>query len=129
MTTHSTISDMETKLSAPEMTDEIFKNETIVHDAVKDSDSSSQTTAVGETGEKQELEDTASPLPPQGPQEGDALNDHLTGFKLAALLFSTGLVFFTLLLDNSIISTVCDGFPSSSRLSRTALVLRCCATS
>ncbi|KAI1821872.1 major facilitator superfamily domain-containing protein [Xylaria intraflava] len=39
------------------------------------------------------------------PQEGDILNDHITGVKLLALLGSTGLIFFALLLDSSIIST------------------------
>ncbi|KAI1813743.1 MFS general substrate transporter [Poronia punctata] len=43
--------------------------------------------------------------PVQGPQEGDALNDYLTGIKLFALLCSTGMIYFVLLLDTSIIST------------------------
>ncbi|KAI0533042.1 major facilitator superfamily domain-containing protein [Xylaria digitata] len=59
-----------------------------------------------EAGEKQldAPTDAVSPVP-EGPQVGDALDDHLTGFQLFALLFSTGLIFFVLLLDNSIIST------------------------
>ncbi|KAI0910721.1 major facilitator superfamily domain-containing protein [Ustulina deusta] len=74
----------------------------------KESDSSSrESTTTEEVGEKkQDLPtDAVSPSPGEGRQEGDALDDHLTGFKLFALLFSTGLIFFVLLLDNSIIST------------------------
>ncbi|KAI8952715.1 major facilitator superfamily domain-containing protein [Xylaria longipes] len=76
-------------------------------DEVKEADLSSRlSTTTEEAGEKEVSSpvNTTSPSP-EGPQEGDALNDHLTGFKLAALLCSTGLIFFVLLLDNSIIST------------------------
>ncbi|KAI1171454.1 major facilitator superfamily domain-containing protein [Nemania sp. FL0916] len=49
---------------------------------------------------------TISSSPPlDGPQEGDASHDYLTGLRLFLLLSSTGLIFFVLLLDNSIIST------------------------
>ncbi|KAI0491189.1 major facilitator superfamily domain-containing protein [Xylaria cf. heliscus] len=90
---------------------EPLKMDAQLRDDVKEPDlSSGLSTTTEEAGEKQ-LESSAnapspSPSPsPEGPQEGDALNDYLTGFKLAALLCSTGLIFFVLLLDNSIIST------------------------
>ncbi|KAI0454546.1 major facilitator superfamily domain-containing protein [Xylaria acuta] len=80
-----------------------------LRDEVKETDSSSRlsTTTEEAAGEKQldpPANDTTSPSS-EGPQEGDALNDYLTGFKLFTLLCSTGLIFFVLLLDNSIIST------------------------
>ncbi|GAP83988.1 putative MFS multidrug transporter [Rosellinia necatrix] len=81
--------------------------DTTIRNEVKEPDSSPRlSTTTEETGEKHQgvTTSTVSP-PPEGPQEGDALDDYLTGFKLFALLFSTGLIFFTLLLDTSIIST------------------------
>ncbi|KAJ2991833.1 hypothetical protein NUW58_g2374 [Xylaria curta] len=51
----------------------------------------------------------------EGSQEGDALNDYLTGSKLLALLLSTGLIFFVILLDNSIISTAVPKITSEFR--------------
>lgn len=76
-------------------------------DGSKEVDLSSRPSTVPEEAveKEQQLE---RPLSPEGPQEGDPLNDYLTGLKLFLLLFSTGLVFFVLLLDNSIISTVSD---------------------
>ncbi|KAI1433340.1 efflux pump protein [Xylaria sp. CBS 124048] len=47
----------------------------------------------------------ATATPATEPKEGDILGNHLTGFKLFALLFSTGIIFFALLLDGSIIGT------------------------
>ncbi|KAI0445467.1 major facilitator superfamily domain-containing protein [Xylaria telfairii] len=77
-------------------------------DEGKDTDVSSRLSSTTEeaAGEKQlELPADGTSSPPPELQEGDALNDYLTGYKLAALLCSTGLIFFVLLLDNSIIST------------------------
>lgn len=68
--------------------------------------SSTTEEAVGEKQLESSPADGTSSSPSPELQEGDALNDYLTGYKLAALLCSTGLIFFVLLLDNSIISTV-----------------------
>ncbi|KAJ8106681.1 hypothetical protein ONZ43_g6980 [Nemania bipapillata] len=76
---------------------------------MKEMDSSSLPSTAVEEKEQQEpgvMTTSPSPSPsPDGPQEGDPLHDYLTGPKLALLLLSTGLIFFVLLLDNSIIST------------------------
>lgn len=73
-------------------------------DGSKEADLSSRpSTMLEEVVEKQQQE---QPLSPEGLQEGDSLHDYLTGFELFLLLFSIGLVYFVLLLDNSIISTV-----------------------
>ncbi|KAI0525521.1 major facilitator superfamily domain-containing protein [Xylaria bambusicola] len=97
---------METEQSTPALEGELSKKDAQVQDITKESDSSSHTsTAVEELAEKKQPEVTTSPPQSQEPKEGEALNDYLTGFNLFALLFSTGLTFFTLLLDNSIIST------------------------
>ncbi|KAI1746306.1 MFS general substrate transporter [Xylaria scruposa] len=90
------------------MASEPSKLDVQLRDEVKETDLSSRmsTTTEEAAGEKQ-LEppaDDASPSP-EGPQEGDALSDYLTGYKLLTLLCSVGLIFFVLLLDNSIIST------------------------
>ncbi|KAI0977102.1 major facilitator superfamily domain-containing protein [Xylaria arbuscula] len=96
--------------SAPAMASEPLKSDTGVWDTAKESNSSSRmssTTETEEVGEKQPQDapaDAVSP-PPAEPQEGDPINDHLTGWKLFSLLASTALIFFLLLLDNSIIST------------------------
>jgi hypothetical protein len=81
---------------------------------VKETDFSSRPSSItDEAGEKQQqgeppsTDSTDSPAP-EGPQEGDGLEDHLEGFRLFALLISIGLIFFLLLLDTSIISTVSD---------------------
>ncbi|KAI2643641.1 major facilitator superfamily domain-containing protein [Xylaria nigripes] len=71
------------------------------HDDVHGTETSSTQLASHEVEQEKK-----EPLPAEeGPKEGDILNDHLTGFKLFALLFSTALIFFALLLDTSIIST------------------------
>ncbi|KAI0431882.1 major facilitator superfamily domain-containing protein [Xylaria sp. FL1042] len=94
--------------SAPVVASEPSKLDAQAWDTVKESELSSSRVSMTteEAGEKQQdpPADAVSP-PPEGPQEGDPLDEHLEGFKLFALLFSTGLIFFLLLLDNSIIST------------------------
>ncbi|KAI1115791.1 major facilitator superfamily domain-containing protein [Nemania sp. NC0429] len=55
--------------------------------------------------QQQQEQEQEQPPSAEGPQEGDPLHEHLTGLKLLLLLVSVGLVFFVLLLDNSIIST------------------------
>ncbi|TGJ83973.1 hypothetical protein E0Z10_g4806 [Xylaria hypoxylon] len=88
--------------------DEPSKMDTQLRDTVKEPyvSSSRVSTTTEEAGEKQQdLSTNVVSPPPEEPQEGDALDDHLTGFKLFALLFSTSLIFFVLLLDTSIIST------------------------
>ncbi|RWA06315.1 hypothetical protein EKO27_g8791 [Xylaria grammica] len=90
---------------APGVLSDAPEKDTQLRDTIKPSSSSSSTTTVA-TGENRQdaPADTASP-PPEGPQIGDAMDDHLEGFKLFALLFSTSLIFFVLLLDQSVIST------------------------
>ncbi|KAI0598794.1 hypothetical protein F4775DRAFT_158960 [Biscogniauxia sp. FL1348] len=53
-----------------------------------------------------------------GPKEGEESGDYIDGFKLGAVLISTTIVFFLLLLDNSIISTVRKDifYPHSTRV-------------
>ncbi|KAH8166051.1 hypothetical protein CIB48_g2228 [Xylaria polymorpha] len=74
--------------------------------------SSTTEEAVGEKQLESSPADGTSSSPSPELQEGDALNDYLTGYKLAALLCSTGLIFFVLLLDNSIISTAVPNITS-----------------
>ncbi|KAI0405258.1 major facilitator superfamily domain-containing protein [Xylaria palmicola] len=79
-------------------------------DTKQNGSSSVLSTTSDEVGEKRSsspADDAAlpPPPPPEELQEGDPLNDHLSGFKLVALLCSVGLIFFVLLLDTSIIST------------------------
>jgi hypothetical protein len=80
--------------------------------------SSRPSSTTDEAGEKQQEPHTDTESPSlEGPKEGDALNDYLTGFQLFALLLCTGLVFFVILLDTSIISTVsCYVFLAKPRL-------------
>ncbi|KAI1146469.1 major facilitator superfamily domain-containing protein [Nemania diffusa] len=87
------------------MADEASKTDVQLRDGKEETDTSSlPSTAREEVTEEKGHETAASPSP-EGPQEGDALNDYLTGPKLVLLLAATGLIFFVLLLDNSIIST------------------------
>ncbi|KAI0106379.1 major facilitator superfamily domain-containing protein [Nemania sp. FL0031] len=69
--------------------------------------SSALSTTTEEVEEKQKQESPANTVSPptEELQEGDQLNDYLVGYKLWVLLMSTGLIFFVVLLDNSIIST------------------------
>lgn len=91
------------------MADEASKTDVQLRDGKEETDTSSlPSTAREEVTEEKGHETAASPSP-EGPQEGDALNDYLTGPKLVLLLAATGLIFFVLLLDNSIISTVSGG--------------------
>ncbi|GAW17376.1 hypothetical protein ANO14919_068330 [Xylariales sp. No.14919] len=83
---------------APGVLSDAPEKDTQLRDTIKPSSSSSSTTTVA-TGENRQ------DAPPEGPQIGDAMDDHLEGFKLFALLFSTSLIFFVLLLDQSVIST------------------------
>ncbi|KAI8624365.1 MFS general substrate transporter [Xylariaceae sp. FL1651] len=65
---------------------------------------STSTTDIGEKPEQQPPAEVESP-PPEGPKEGDAVDEYIKGFKLFAVLASTALIFFLLLLDTSVIST------------------------
>lgn len=101
--------------SPPAMANEPTKTDVSIQNEVKELDSSGASTTTEEMGEKRPTEsltdDATAPSSPsaeEGPQEGDAANDYLTGFKLFSLLASTGLIFFVLLLDSSIISTVSE---------------------
>ncbi|KAI1424352.1 major facilitator superfamily domain-containing protein [Xylaria sp. FL1777] len=98
---------MASEPSAPVVASESSKMDEVLQNTVKESESSSRISTTTEEAEEKKKDpptDTVSP-PPEGPQEGDPLDEHLTGVKLFLLLFATALVFFVLLLDNSIIST------------------------
>ncbi|KAI0205085.1 major facilitator superfamily domain-containing protein [Astrocystis sublimbata] len=102
---------MGSEKSPPAIASEALSKEAQLHTTAVETEASSQlSTTTDEAGEKQAgaqaPENSTTPTAaPEGPQEGDSLNDFLTGYPLAALLLSIGLIFFTLLLDNSIIAT------------------------